>query len=94
MDIHSFFDTMMLDGRQTQDDPALLVVVRQSLVLTVGLLLLLAAFLSRQSSSIHLWLEGSWWLVATSMATVLMITGKRCEGASSFNNSTLGMDAV
>ena len=78
MVFHSLIDSMNLDERPGQADPALLVVVRQSLVLSIGLLLLFAAFLSRHSSSIHLWLEGSWWLVATSMATVLIISGKGC----------------
>lgn len=53
----------------------LLVVVRQSLVLGSVVLLLVAGGLSRHGSAVHLWLEGSWWLVATTSSLGLFVSG-------------------
>ena len=65
-------DQIFLD---TGGGSELLVVVLQSLVLGSVVLLLVAGGLSRHGSAVHLWLEGSWWLVATTSSLGLFVSG-------------------
>jgi len=55
-------------------DVALLVVIRQSVLIAALLLGLLAACITRHVASVHLWLETSWWLVATVTAAFVFVS--------------------